>query len=213
MNPTHTPALRLNNLTYPLSPGINGAMGNGVQATLQGCSHPKCPGCTSPHTHDPLGGRMVSVAQLLNWMKSLPQVGRLTVSGGEPTDQADGLRHLLQGFRAAFPNAEVVLYSALLWHRLQASHAALIALCDVVVAGPYVHHLPPTPLAGSNNQKVMLLTPLAKRIYAEWQDWPMHRVQVGSTPNASKVLMVGIPSRAMTAANAREAADTVTSKL
>lgn len=194
------PSLRINNMVHGLQPGVLGATANRVQITLQGCSHTKCPGCTSPHTHDAAGGRAVPVTRLLSWMQSLPHMGGLTVSGGEPTDQADALAHLLKVFREAFPEAEVVLYSALLWPRLQLNHAQLIELCDVVVAGPYVASLPPTPLAGSANQTVHLLTPMAERLYAGWENWPLHCVQVASLPRENKVLMVGIPSRAMSSA-------------
>ena len=201
MNPVSTmPSLRINNMVHGLQPGVLGATGNRLQITLQGCSHTKCPGCTSPHTHDAAGGRAVPVTRLLSWMQSLPRVGGLTVSGGEPTDQADALAHLLKQFRTRFSHAEVVLYSALLWPKLQRNHAHLIELCDVVVAGPYVASLPPTPLAGSANQTVHLLTPMAERLYAGWKSWPLHRVQVGQLPQAHKVLMVGIPSRAMSKA-------------
>jgi anaerobic ribonucleoside-triphosphate reductase activating protein len=127
----------------------------------------------------------------------LPRVDGITLTGGEPSDQAEILASLLHQFRSAFPSAEVVLYSALLWPRLQQRHAPLINLCDVVIAGPYVASLPPTPLAGSSNQTLHLLTPLANQLYAGWESWPLHRVQVGNLHQDNKVLMVGIPSRAM----------------
>lgn len=198
MNPQQTTWMRVNSMSYGLQPGVLGATADRWQLLLQGCSHLKCPGCTSLHTHDPSGGRRVSTEQVLAWIQAMPHVGGLTISGGEPSDQAVSLVTLLQGFRIAHPNAEVVLYSALLWPRLQRQHAALISLCDVVVAGPYVASLPPTPLAGSSNQTVHLLTPLAKQLYAGWRSWPLHRVQLGNTASADKVVMVGIPSRAMT---------------
>lgn len=198
MTPTSTTtSLRVNNIVHGLQPGVLGATANRVQITLQGCSHTKCPGCTSPHTHDAAGGRAVPVTRLLNWMRSLPQVGGLTVSGGEPTDQAAALTYLIKEFHNTFPDAEVVLYSALLWSRLKRQCVQLIELCDVVVAGPYVANLPPTSLAGSSNQTLHLLTPKAVQLYAGWENWPLHRVQVGNLPKDKKVLMVGIPSRAM----------------
>ena len=76
----------------------------------------------------------------------------------------------------------------------------LLALCDVVVAGPYVAHRPPTALAGSDNQTVHLLTPRARQLYDGWQQWPMHRVQLSVTPQAGhahRMLMVGIPQRSV----------------
>lgn len=196
-----TPALRLNAAAHGLQRGVLGATDHRVMLTLQGCSHTKCPGCTSPHTWDANAGRLVSVSGLIKWMKSLHRVDGLTITGGEPTDQAAALSDLLQRFRGAFSDAEVVLYSALLWPRLQKQHASLLAMCDMVVAGPYLAALMPTPLAGSANQTVHLLTPLAERLYAGWEGWPLHRVMVSATQRPEQALMVGIPSRAMNAAH------------
>jgi anaerobic ribonucleoside-triphosphate reductase activating protein len=195
---THAPLhLRLNAAAHGLNRGVLGATDHRVMLTLQGCSHTKCPGCTSSHTWDAKGGRLMPVNGLIRWMQSLPRLDGITITGGEPSDQADALTGLLKQFRAVFPAAEVVLYSALLWRRLQQHHAQLIDLCDVVIAGPYVASLPPTPLAGSSNQTVLLLTPMAERLYAGWENWPLHRVQVSNLSRQNKVLMVGIPSRAM----------------
>lgn len=197
MTTADTRYLRLNAAAHGLRRGVLGATDHRVMLTLQGCSHTKCPGCTSSHTWDSNGGRLMPVNGLIRWMQSLPRVDGITLTGGEPSDQAEALACLLLQFRSAFPSAEVVLYSALLWPRLQQNHTPLINLCDVVIAGPYVASLPPTPLAGSSNQTLHLLTPLAEQLYADRESWPLHRVQVGNLHQDNKVLMVGIPSRAM----------------
>lgn len=134
----------------------------------------------------------------MTWLKSLQRLEGLTISGGEPTDQITALSKFLVNFRQEFPNAELVLYTALLWSRLKHQYAGLLALCDVVIAGPYIQSLTSTAMSGSCNQTVELLTPHAKRLYAGWQDWPVHRVQVGRTHQNGKMVMVGIPSREMT---------------
>lgn len=201
MKPSTTSILRLSAAAHGLRRGVLGGTDHRAMITLQGCSLNKCPGCTSPHTWNPSGGHLVSVEGLLEWLQSLPRLDGLTVTGGEPTDQAAALTILLQRFRDAVPDAEVVLYSALTWQRLQRHHAQLLTLCDVVVAGPYLAALPPTPLAGSANQTVHLLTPLAERLYTGWDNWPLHRVMLGTTSQASQVLMVGIPSRRMSTPN------------
>ena len=53
----------------------------------QGCPH-HCPGCHNPETHDPAGGREATVAELAEQMLSNPLTDGLTLSGGEPFDQA-----------------------------------------------------------------------------------------------------------------------------
>lgn len=191
--------LRVNTAHYGLKAGVLGATNDRALLVTQGCSHVKCPGCTSPRTWSADGGELTTVDALLAWMKRLPRLAGLTITGGEPTDQSAALVVLLEAFRKAFPAAEVVLYSALTWKKLGKYHAELVDLCDVVIAGPFVRGLPPTPLAGSSNQTVHLLTPRAEHLYAGWQDWPLHQMQI-KQKRPGELLLVGIPSRDMPAA-------------
>ena len=63
--------------------------GPGLRFTVftQGCPH-RCPGCHNPGTHDPAGGREVSVAELAAELSGNPLTDGLTLSGGEPFCQA-----------------------------------------------------------------------------------------------------------------------------
>jgi hypothetical protein len=188
--------LKLSQVVFGLGRGVLGSRENRMGVWTQGCSLPKCPGCVSTHTWSTSGGRMVPIDYLLHLACSqvAPPSG-LTVSGGEPTDQAEGVAVFAHGFRLVFPDAELVLYSGLRWPALAARFPELLAHFDVVVAGPYVRTRETTPLAGSSNQEVRLLTPLAKRLYEGWQSWPRHAVQVGQA-KADQLVTVGIPNTA-----------------
>lgn len=193
MTPLDQSLLRLSQLAFGLGAGILGASANGMGVWTQGCSLKKCPGCSSLHTRSPVQGKWLNVVTLIGLAQRQPiPPARLTVSGGEPTDQADSVAALLMGFRAAFPRAELVLYTGLRWATLASRHAELVAMLDVAVTGPYVRSLPPTPLSGSCNQEVRLLTPRAERLYRGWQDWPLHALQLGRGTEDSLVT-VGIP--------------------
>jgi len=197
-----TPHLRLVTIAAGLAPGVLGATGPGVQIVTQGCTI-DCPGCTSSHTHSSSGGREKPLKELLQLMEALHsrgQLARLTVTGGEPTEQAPALQAFLTSFTLSFPEAEVVLYSGRTWPALQREFASVVALCDVVVAGPFVAHRPSTSLTGSDNQTVHLLTERARRLYHDWPSWPVHRVQLSvqsSADGAQRMLMVGIPQRGL----------------
>jgi anaerobic ribonucleoside-triphosphate reductase activating protein len=185
--------LRLNQVVFGLSRGVLGASPNRMGIWTQGCSLPKCPGCSSTHTWPTEGGRELPVASLIRLARlQEPVPSGLTVSGGEPTDQAVGVQALVEVFRMTFPGTEVVLYTGLRWEAFADRFPALRALLDVVVAGPYVRTLEATPLSGSSNQEVRLLTPLAKRLYEGWPSWPRHAVQVGQG-KTDQVITVGIP--------------------
>lgn len=186
--------LRLNQVAFGLGPGVLGASPNRMGVWTQGCSLPKCPGCSSVHTWPADVGSMVPIKSLIRLAhaQALPPSG-LTLSGGEPTDQAGGVMALVQAFRVAFPNTEVVLYTGLRWAEFAGRFPELVALLDVVVAGPYVRTREATPLAGSSNQEIRLLTPLAEQLYQDWPSWPRHRVQIGQG-RTDELVIVGIPS-------------------
>lgn len=185
--------IRLAQLAFGLGPSVLGATGNRIGVWTQGCSLPKCAGCTSAHTWSAKAGRTIEVNTLLKIARAQPHPPTgLTISGGEPSDQAAAVEALIEGFREAFPSAEVVLYTGLRWPVFVARHPVLAALPDVIISGPYVRTLAATVLAGSSNQEVRLLTPLAKRLYLDWDQWPKHRMQVGHG-GEKQVITIGIP--------------------
>ena len=190
--------LLLRQLAFGLAPGVLGAAGNRMGVWTYGCSLPRCFGCTSAqtwHEASAADAHWVDVAALLHLaVKRNP--GGMVLSGGEPSDQATGCTLLASGFKALYPEREVVLYSGLRWGSLQARFPDLVAAVDVVVAGPYVQTLPANALAGSSNQEVRLLTPLARKLFKGWESWPLHRLQVASQTTASgdtEIITVGIP--------------------
>lgn len=200
--------LKLNQLAFGLGSGVLGATANRMGVWTQGCSLSKCPGCTSVHTWSPDAGSLYPVNTVLAIARAQPQPpSGLTISGGEPSDQAPAVAALIRGFRELFPEAEVVMYSGLRWPVLVARHSELIALLDVAVTGPYVSTLDATPLAGSSNQEVRLLTPLAERLYRDWPQWPKNVLQVGRG-EGNRVVTVGIPDTSRMSIAAQEAAVT-----
>lgn len=69
--------------------------GPGIRLTVfaQGCRH-NCPGCHNPQTHDFCGGTMMDTDSLLEQIKGNPILDGITLSGGEPFEQADGFAEL-----------------------------------------------------------------------------------------------------------------------
>lgn len=146
-------------LTYANGPGRRAGL------WLQGCAR-RCPGCFNSAAWDPTGGRIVRVDVLARRLRGLA-VGRggraiegLSVSGGEPLRQMEGLLALLRLVRR-----ETAL-SVLVFTGYPFDEAARLAgaeeflrLVDVLVCGPYLcgQHLG-TGLLGSANQTVHLLT-------------------------------------------------------
>ena len=80
---------------------------------LQGCSL-RCPGCWNPTTHSNTSGFDFDVETLLAWIESLRKVAGIsgiTISGGEPMEQAPGLTEFLESVRCEIPTLSIGLFS------------------------------------------------------------------------------------------------------
>ena len=75
--------------------------GPGIRFTVfvQGCPH-HCPGCHNPQTHDPEGGYDCAPQRLLEEIDRDPLVRGVTLSGGEPMEQAEALLPFAREVRA-----------------------------------------------------------------------------------------------------------------
>jgi anaerobic ribonucleoside-triphosphate reductase activating protein len=137
------------------------ANGPGARATVwvQGCSL-GCPGCFNPATH-PAAGDATPVAELID--RIVGAAGRiegLTVSGGEPFEQPDGLHALLAGTKARSA-LSVLVFSGFTIDELRGRRLGpeTLALIDVLVDGRYVAgERLGRGLRGSTNQRIHLLS-------------------------------------------------------
>lgn len=130
---------------------------------VQGCSH-KCPGCHNPESHSADGGTAYEVSQLFDDIQAHRLVKRVTFSGGEPFEQAEGLLELARLVKNA--GYDLWVYTGYLYENLRkvpkdtprgAAVAELLGLTDVLVDGPYIEGLRSLELTwrGSANQRVI----------------------------------------------------------
>ena len=123
----------------------------------QGCPH-RCPGCHNPQSHDPEGGRWEAVSAIAARFAANPLLSGVTLTGGEPMEQAAACLALL----AALPaGTNVWIYTGwTLEEILQSGDEHRIALaraCDVLVDGRFVLAERSLALAyrGSRNQRLI----------------------------------------------------------
>lgn len=71
--------------------------GPGIRLVVftQGCKH-HCPGCHNPQTHSFDGGTLIDIDDIIEQMKSNPLLDGITLSGGDPFEQAEALSELAQ---------------------------------------------------------------------------------------------------------------------
>jgi anaerobic ribonucleoside-triphosphate reductase activating protein len=116
--------------------------GPGARAVvyLQGCLI-RCEGCQSPHLWDLDGGEEWDVVDVAG--KLLDTELPVTISGGEPFAQAEGVAELLVALRIQRPEIEVIVYSGYVFEDLLEMAQAIPAISwvlentNVLVDGPF----------------------------------------------------------------------------
>lgn len=120
---------------------------------LAGCNH-HCPGCHNPQSWDPLGGREMTIDELMRVIDY--NEAPVTLSGGDPLQHPDVLE-LAQRIRQGGYN--LWCYTGHTWEEIMSNPQLLkvARLCDVVVEGRFVQAQRDTSLRfrGSHNQRLI----------------------------------------------------------
>ena len=146
--------------------------GPGLRTTIwvSGCSL-QCVGCHNPELWPRASGQLVPVDEILSAALTSGD-GRVSLVGGEPLDQPDGVAALCKALRDH--NIHIIVYTGYVYERLLDKLAAtpaieqVLATADVLVDGPYIAALndPNLQFRGSRNQRVIDLvqTRLQRRL-------------------------------------------------
>lgn len=126
----------------------------------QGCRH-NCPGCHNKHTHDFHGGILTTVDALVDQIRKNPLLDGVTLSGGDPFEQAEGFAELAKAVKGMGLN--VVTYTGYTYETLmeeKITHkgwGALLRATDILVDGPFDEKLKNLllPFRGSENQRMI----------------------------------------------------------
>ncbi|MGY3323883.1 4Fe-4S single cluster domain-containing protein [Pseudomonas sp. TE3911] len=170
--------------------------GRRIGIWFQGCSI-RCPGCISADTWGP-GHRRLSLEQLLEQITPwLHEAEGITISGGEPFDQFDALRSLLEGLRR-LSELDILVYSGYSLEQLNESLLQTKGLIDTLISDPYIEALSQTmALRGSDNQRLSLLTPLGRARLGHYERplEPADKALDLMFDESGSVWMAGIPRR------------------
>lgn len=176
--------------------------GNRLALWLAGCGR-DCPGCISPEMQPRDAGRPVGVDTLADRILRIPlTLAGITVSGGEPFDQAAALAALLDRLTGACPDWSVIVFTGNLLEELRARKdaAELLARVDILVDGPYHQDIPRNhPLAGSGNQRVHYLTERGTALRGEVEALPVGGMNYGLSGNGNVDMIIGVTSEAQRA--------------
>jgi anaerobic ribonucleoside-triphosphate reductase activating protein len=192
-------SIRLSRAHFPVT-----VLGRGrrIGLWLQGCSI-GCRFCMSTDTWHHEGGVMLPVDQVAAWCRAQAADGidGITITGGEPFEQAPALRVLLERLRAWLardhPAADILCYSGMRLHRLKARHGAILALLDAIIPEPFRHDRPPgATWQGSDNQPLVALSDLGRERYGPYLDGtlPIER-SLQFAVHDERLWLIGIPER------------------
>ncbi len=158
--------LRLASPPERMSIGHHNGPGLRISLWVQGCSLRCTSRCLNQHLIPDKGGHLMPASRLTASLRRLAadyrQVEGITVLGGEPFDQAAALAAALAPVRAQ--GLSIMVYTGHLWEDLRASHdsgaRALLALCDILVDGPFLaeQHDDSLVWRGSRNQRILRLS-------------------------------------------------------
>lgn len=170
------------------------ALGPGVRAVVwvQGCAF-HCPGCIAPEWIPLKPARLVSPENLAAELLANPQITGITISGGEPMLQADGLSRMLR-YASAIRSIDVLCFSGYHLEQLTTTPPGpgvsdLLQQLDVLVDGPYIHKLNDNlGLRGSRNQRIHYLTSRLKAYDLEHQPRSAEVVL-----QQGQAMLVGVP--------------------
>lgn len=126
---------------------------------FQGCTL-GCPGCFNPQTHDPNGGKERSAEEICRFLLASDHpCDGITISGGEPFQQPEGLLELLRLLDAS-QTPPVLVFSGYPYPIIQQTPAfsACLPYIDALICGPYRADIPPAHerFCSSGNQELIL---------------------------------------------------------
>ena len=127
---------------------------------VQGCPH-GCPGCHNPEAQPFEGGRTIRSGEVLARLTANPLLDGLSLSGGEPFEQAEPLAELAEGAQAR--GYDVMTWSGYTFEFLMAHRderpgwRRLLDASDVLVDGPFLiaQRSLGLPCRGSRNQRIL----------------------------------------------------------
>lgn len=169
--------------------------GDRIGIWLCGCNR-ACPGCSNPELWSPRPEYEVSIenlCHLIDQVLSNHPVDGITITGGEPFQQADDLWKLISQLSNQVP--DILVYSG---YRLQElydlNNPAVNSVLNNVAAlvdGAYIQELNDnSPLRGSSNQQIHILKDEYRDMYAHYLKTTENKIQNFTTGDG--VVSVGI---------------------
>lgn len=190
--------MKANQLNVAATCPATHALGPGLRAVVwvQGCAF-NCPGCIAPDWIPIQPASLVSPAHLASYLLMNPAITGLTLSGGEPMLQAEGLARLIHEARQ-IRDVDIICFTGFQLEQLRKSPPGpgvndLLNGIDVLIDGPYINRLnDDRGMRGSRNQRIHYLT---DRLLAQDLDSQPRNTEI--MVQEGNVFLVGVPTRSI----------------
>lgn len=132
--------------------------GPGIRFVLftQGCRH-KCKGCHNPQTHSFNGGKLMEVHEIVEMIKSNPLLKGISLSGGDPFEQAEECLVLAKEVKKL--GLDVLAYTGYRIEELleNEDQRKLLKEVDILIDGPFIleERTELLKFRGSENQRII----------------------------------------------------------
>jgi anaerobic ribonucleoside-triphosphate reductase activating protein len=170
-------------------------LGPGVRAGvwLTGCRK-NCPGCLSQEFQKQKENEIIAIDRLTQEVVSLArahQTRAVTVSGGEPFEQADELKIFLTQLREQ-GITDILVYSGDLLEEILPKFPWIPELVTALVDGPFDQNKPTKAIfCGSSNQRLHIFDKNMTTLYQSWSAQTQRQVQM--LLSSDKIRLLGIP--------------------
>ncbi len=185
--------IQVNRIAHPVT-----ALGPGrrVGVWVQGC-HIGCPGCASVDTWDADGGETLDTAALASELAGIIKADDLTgitLTGGEPTEQAAELTDLVIRLRDEVKDRQidVLMFTGRSAKAAERVAPTLWAVVDAAICGPYRQSRPGTDaLIASANQTLVARTELGAERMGELERTMPTMLQ--ARVDDGEITLIGLP--------------------
>jgi anaerobic ribonucleoside-triphosphate reductase activating protein len=171
-------------------------LGPGRRAGIwfQGCAR-HCAGCVTPESWSFDRRRATPLNEVIELLSGFfersPRPDGLTISGGEPFDQADALFYILRGARKLGVD-DILIYSGYSASGLAERHPELPKLAAALVDGPFeMGNITDSVWKGSDNQSLTVWNDAFRARYEEWAGGKERRLQ--RVKKSGRIFLLGIP--------------------
>lgn len=166
--------------------------GNRIGIWTVGCTH-QCKKCSNPELWERNPLKDISVENIISCVQQIKDADGITITGGEPFQQAEELRTLVTRLNE-IGYEDILVYSGYTLDELKLQGDKVKQILDnisVLVDGRYIDELNDNKsFRGSSNQKIYRLNDSIIDRYANAEEW--ERVSQ-IVMNDDKIQLIGVP--------------------